>query len=148
MSDASVEVLIVRLDPELAVPVQAHAHDAGVDLRARVDVQLKPGERTMIPTGVAVAVPAGYAGLVQPRSGLAAKHGLGIVNSPGLIDAGYRGEINVIAINLDPSDPISIARGDRVAQLVIYPVPAVTWREVSELPSSERGEAGFGSSGT
>ena len=142
-----VEVLVQRLDDGLPLPEHAHPGDAGVDLRARVDVQLKPGERVMVPTGVAVAIPAGYAGLVQPRSGLAAKHGLGIVNSPGLIDAGYRGEINVIAINLDPTDPITIARGERLAQLVIYPVPAVTWREVNELPPSERGQAGFGSSG-
>jgi len=147
VSDASVEVLVLRLDPDLPAPAQAHAHDAGVDLRARLDVQLKPGERVMIPTGVAVAIPEGYAGLVQPRSGLAARSGLGIVNSPGLIDAGYRGEINVISINLDPFEPISIARGDRIAQLVIYPVPAVTWREVTELPGSERGDAGFGSTG-
>jgi len=148
MTNPPVEVLLQRLDPELAAPSQAHALDAGVDLRARVDLVLKPGERAMIPTGVAVAIPGGFAGLVQPRSGLAARSGLGIVNSPGLIDAGYRGEINVIAINLDPSDPIAIARGDRIAQLVIYPVPAVRWREVAELPASERGAAGFGSSGS
>jgi dUTP pyrophosphatase len=143
----NVEILVRRVDPGLPLPERAHAGDAGVDLRSTVDVVLKPGERAMVPTGVAVAIPEGYAGSVQPRSGLAAKHGIGIVNAPGLIDSGYRGEISVIAINLDPYEPFEIGRGDKIAQLVIYPVPAVAWREVDELPSSDRGSGGFGSSG-
>jgi dUTP pyrophosphatase len=108
---------------------------------------LEPGERAVIPTGIAVAIPEGYAGLVQPRSGLAARQGLGIVNSPGLIDAGYRGEIKVIAINLDPRETIKIARGEKIAQLVVYPAPRVTLREVSELSETARGGSGFGSTG-
>ena len=142
------EVPVQRLDPGLPVPEYAHPGDAGVDLRSTTDVTLKPGERAVISTGIAVAIPEGFAGSVQPRSGLAARHGLGIVNAPGLIDAGYRGEIKVIAINLDASDPVTIARGDKIAQLVIHPVPAVAWREVDELPASERGSSGFGSSGS
>lgn len=129
------------------MPEHAHPGDAGFDLRSAVDVTLAPGERATIPTGVAVAIPAGYAGLVQPRSGLAARHGLGIVNSPGLVDSGYRGEVKVIAINLDAQTPFEVRRGEKIAQLVIYPVPEVTLREVDELPPSERGSAGFGSTG-
>ena len=142
-----VEILVQRLDGELPLPERAHPGDAGVDLRATIELTLKPGERAVIPTGVAVAIPAGYAGLVQPRSGLAARHGVGVVNAPGLIDSGYRGEIKVIAINLDPDEPFEIRRGDKIAQLVIYPVPETAWREVDELPMSQRGAAGFGSSG-
>ena len=141
------EILIRRLDEGLPLPERAHPGDAGFDLRSAIDVTLKPGERVMIPTGIAVAIPSGFAGLVQPRSGLAARHGVGIVNSPGLIDAGYRGEIKVIAINLDPNEPFEVARGDKIAQLVIYPVPETTLREVPELPASDRGEGGFGSTG-
>lgn len=140
-----VELLVQRLDVELPLPERAHPGDAGVDLRSTVDLVLAPGERALVPTGIAVAIPPGYAGSVQPRSGLAARHGVGIVNAPGLIDAGYRGEVKVIAINLDPSEPFEVKRGDKIAQLVVYPVPTLTLREVEELPGSERGAAGFGS---
>jgi dUTP diphosphatase len=142
-----VEILVQRLDDGLPLPERAHAGDAGVDLRATIDLTLKPGERAIVPTGIAIAIPEGHAGLVQPRSGLAAKHGIGVVNAPGLIDSGYRGEIKVIAINLDPSDPFEIRRGDKIAQLVIYPVPETTWIAVDELPATERGDSGFGSTG-
>lgn len=142
-----VEILVQRIDEELPLPERAHPGDAGVDLRSTIELSLKPGERAVVPTGIAVAIPEGYAGLVQPRSGLAARHGVGVVNAPGLIDSGYRGEIKVIAINLDPDEPFEINRGDKIAQLVIYPVPEVAYREVSELPQSSRGAAGFGSSG-
>ena len=145
MSD--VEILIQRLDEGLPLPERAHAGDAGFDLRSTVDLVLAPGERGLVPTGVAVAIPVGFAGLVQPRSGLAARHGVSIVNTPGLIDSGYRGEIKVIAINLDPKEPFEIRRGDKIAQIVFYPVPETKLREVDELPDSERGEGGFGSSG-
>ena len=141
------EIPIRRLDEGLPLPERAHPGDAGFDLRSAIDVSLAPGERMVVPTGVAVAIPEGFAGLVQPRSGLAARHGIGVVNAPGLIDSGYRGEIKVIAINLDPTDPFEVHRGDKIAQLVIAPVPAVAWLEVEELPDSERGAAGFGSSG-
>jgi dUTP pyrophosphatase len=142
-----VEILVQRLDEGLPLPEHAHPGDAGVDLRSTIELTLKPGERAVVPTGIAVAIPEGYAGLVQPRSGLAARHGVGVVNAPGLIDAGYRGEIKVIAINLDPDEPFEVRRGDKIAQLVIYPVPLTAWREVEELPGSDRGVAGFGSTG-
>ena len=119
-----------------------------MDLRSAVDVVLAPGERCRIPTGIAVAIPDGHAGFVQPRCGLAARTGLGFVNSPGLIDSGYRGEIQVVAINLDRADPIEIRRGDKIAQLVILPVPQVALAEVEELPASDRGAGGFGSTGS
>ena len=141
-------VLIRRLDPRLPLPSYALAGDAGMDLRSAVDVVLKPGERGRVPTGVAVAIPDGYAGFVQPRSGLAARTGLGFVNSPGLIDSGYRGEIQVVAINLGAQDPIEIRRGDKIAQLVILPVRQATLAEVEALPSSDRGAGGFGSTGS
>jgi len=141
-------VLIRRLDPTLPLPSYALAGDAGMDLRSAVDVVLAPGERCRIPTGIAVAIPDGHAGFVQPRSGLAARTGLGFVNSPGLIDSGYRGEIQVVAINLDRRDPIDIRRGDKIAQLVILPVPKVALAEVEELPASDRGAGGFGSTGS
>ena len=141
------EILVRRLDDGLPLPERAHPGDAGFDLRSSVDLVLAPGERATIPTGIAVAIPDGFAGLVQPRSGLAARHGVGIVNAPGLIDAGYRGEIKVIAINLDPREPFEVHRGDKIAQLVIYPIPDAKLREVDELPGSERGGAGFGSTG-
>lgn len=143
-----VEILIQRLDDGLPLPERAHPGDAGFDLRSTVDLVLAPGERALVPTGVAVAIPLGYAGLVQPRSGLAARHGIGIVNAPGLIDSGYRGEIKVIAINLDRSQPFEVHRGDKIAQIVFYPVPETKLREVDELPESERGAGGFGSSGS
>lgn len=144
---SGVEILVQRLDAYLPLPERAHPGDAGVDLRSTIELSLKPGERAVVPTGIAVAIPAGYAALVQPRSGLAAKHGVSIVNGPGLIDSGYRGEIKVIAINLDPDEPFEIRRGDKIAQLVVYPVPETSWREVGELPDSDRGAAGFGSTG-
>jgi dUTP pyrophosphatase len=140
-------VQIVRLDSGMPMLSLARQGDAGVDLRATESVTLEPGERRMIPTGIAVAIPDGYAGFVQPRSGMAINRGLGLLNSPGLIDSGYRGEIKVIAINMD-SGRLEIARGDRIAQLVIMPVPPVTYEEVDRLPESDRGEAGFGSTGT
>lgn len=124
----------------------ARAGDAGVDLRATEAVTLQAGQRYLIPTGLAVAIPQGYAGFVQPRSGMAINKGLGVLNSPGLIDSGYRGELKVIAINMD-SEPVEIERGDRIAQLVILPVPAFIYEEVDVLPDSERGAGGFGSTG-
>jgi dUTP pyrophosphatase len=142
------KVLIRRLDPSLPLPSYALAGDAGMDLRAAVYAVLKPGERCRIPTGIALAIPDGYAGFVQPRSGLAALTGLSFVNSPGLIDSGYRGEIQVVAINLDWQEPIEIRRGDKIAQLVILPVPQATLTEVEALPASDRGDGGFGSTGS
>ena len=142
------ELLVTRLDPDLPLPSYAHPGDAGMDLRSAVDATLKPGERALIPTGIAVAIPEGFAGFVQPRSGLAANKGLGLLNSPGLIDSGYRGEIRVIAINLDPEEVIHVARGERIAQLVVLPIPRCTIVEVAELPESKRGPGGFGSTGT
>ncbi|MGI8574101.1 MAG: dUTP diphosphatase [Egibacteraceae bacterium] len=136
-----------RLDEGLPLPRYAHAGDAGLDLQARSDVTLEPGERAAVATGLAIALPAGYVGLVHPRSGLAARHGLSMVNAPGTVDAGYRGELTVLLINLDASEPISLARGDRIAQLVIQRVETVRPVEVTELPPSARGEGGFGSSG-
>jgi dUTP pyrophosphatase len=140
-------VQLVRLDPGMPMLGHARPGDAGVDLRATQAITLAPGERGLIPTGIAVAIPDGYAGFVQPRSGMAINKGLGLLNSPGLIDSGYRGEIKVIAINMD-SASLKIARGDRIAQLVILPVPPVTYEEVDRLPESDRGEGGFGSTGT
>lgn len=125
----------------------AHPGDAGVDLRATEGVKLQAGERGLVPTGLAVAIPEGFAGFVQPRSGMAIKKGLGVLNSPGLIDSGYRGELKVIVINLS-AGPLEIERGERIAQLVILPVPACSFEEVDELPGSERGAGGFGSTGT
>jgi dUTP pyrophosphatase len=144
---APVTVPIKRLDPGLPLPVYAHQGDAGVDLYATQDRTIAPFERALIGTGIAVAIPDGHAGFVQPRSGLALRHGLSFVNTPGLIDSRYRGEIKVIAINLDPSEPIEISRGDKIAQLVIQPVEHVTFAETDELDTTERGERGFGSSG-
>jgi dUTP pyrophosphatase len=129
------------------MPGRAHDGDAGADLRCAVAVRLDPGERALVPTGVAVAIPDGYAGLVAPRSGLAARLGLGVVNAPGVVDAGYRGEIKVILVN-HGSEPVSLERGERVAQLLVVPVAAVDFLEVDELPGSSRGEGGFGSTGT
>ena len=142
-----VEVLITRLDQDLPLPRYEHPGDAGLDLYARVDVSLAPGERALVPTGISLALPAGYAAFVHPRSGLAASRGLGMVNAPGVIDAGYRGELGVILINHDPSDSITLLRGDRIAQLVIQPVARAVLVEVSQLPGSHRGEGGFGSTG-
>ncbi|HVE76676.1 MAG TPA: dUTP diphosphatase [Actinomycetota bacterium] len=142
------EVAVKRLDPEVPLPRYAHDGDAGLDLFASEDVRLGPGQRAMVSTGIAVAIPAGHAGYVQPRSGLAAKHGIGLLNSPGLIDSGYRGEIKVILINLDSDSPVEIRKGDRIAQLVVLAVPQVMVIEASELPDSDRGEGGFGSTGS
>lgn len=136
-----------RLDPELPSPSQAHAGDAGWDLVAATPVRMEPGERTAVPTGLAVAIPQGHAGLVLPRSGHAARHGVGVVNGPGLIDSGYRGEITVLLIN-HGSEPVQFERGERIAQLVIVAVPTVIWDEVSALDHTARGQGGFGSSGS
>lgn len=144
---ARLSLPVRRLDPGLPLPAYAHPGDAGLDLRARREVTLGPGERTLVPTGVAVAVPDGHVGLVHPRSGLAARRGLGIVNAPGTIDAGYRGEVQVVVVNHDLRDPVTLRRGDRIAQLVVQPVADVAVTEVPELPSSPRGEGGFGSTG-
>ena len=140
-------LLVHRLDPDLPLPGFAHPGDAGLDLYARTDVTLAPGERALVPTGVAIALPAGYAAFVHPRSGLAAKHGVGVVNGPGTIDAGYRGEIGVILINLDGHQSVEFRRGDRIAQLVVQEVPHVELIEVSQLPGSARDTGGFGSTG-
>src|SRR5580704_9800474 len=142
-----VDVLIKRLDPELPLPVRSHAGDAGVDLVAAVDVELRPGERAMVPTGLAIALPDGYAAFVHPRSGLAAKHGVTLVNAPGTVDAGYRGEIKVTLLNTDRNRPVSFRRGDRIAQLVIQRVERAVFHEVTVLPGSSRGDGGFGSTG-
>jgi dUTP pyrophosphatase len=141
------QVSFTRLDSELPIPRQAHDGDAGFDLIAAVDVSLGPGEWAAVPTGVAVAIPDGFAGLVLPRSGHALRHGVGVVNAPGLIDSGYRGEVQVILIN-HGAVPVAFARGDRIAQLMITPVPNVRLVEVERLDASSRGEGGFGSSGT
>jgi dUTP pyrophosphatase len=141
-----IEVEIVRLRADARVPERAYAGDAGVDLAACEPVRLAPGERALVPTGLAVAIPEGYAGFVQPRSGLATRHGVTIVNSPGLIDSGYRGEIQVVLLNTDQEATFNAEAGERIAQLVILPVPEVALKEVEELPPSERDVRGFGSS--
>ncbi|TLM93866.1 MAG: dUTP diphosphatase [Actinobacteria bacterium] len=138
---------ILRLDPELPLPRYAHEGDAGLDLYAAEDATIDPGRRQLVGTGIAVAIPEGFAGFVQPRSGLAIRHGLSLVNTPGLIDSHYRGEIKVIAVNLDPSTPIEIRRGDKIAQLVIQRVERVELEEVDGLDQTARGEGGFGSTG-
>jgi len=143
----SVEVLIQRLDKDLPMPKYAKPGDAGIDLYSRIDFTLAPGERSLIPTGVAIALPPGFVALVHPRSGLALKHGISMVNTPGTIDAGYRGEIQVILINHDRTESASFKRGDRIAQMVIQKVEAAQLLEVTELPGSGRGVTGFGSSG-
>jgi dUTP diphosphatase len=141
------QLRVKRLDPGLPLPAYAHDGDAGLDLYAAEDVSLKPFRRALVSTGIAVAIPEGYAGFVQPRSGLAKRKGLSFVNTPGLIDAHYRGEIRVIAINLDPEETFTLSRGERIAQLVIQPVVRATVLEVQELDETLRGEGGFGSSG-
>ena len=147
MSSERINLPIMRLDHEVELPTYAYEGDAGLDLRSNEDVVLQPLERRLISTGLAIAIPEGYAGFVQPRSGMALKHGLSMANTPGLIDSHYRGELKVIAINLDPREPISIKRGDRIAQLVIQQVPVVSLVEVEELDETDRGTGGFGSSG-
>ena len=140
-------VPIKRLDPSVELPSYAYEGDAGLDLRSAEDVTLAPHERRLVSTGLAIAIPEGYAGFVQPRSGLALREGLSMANTPGLIDAHYRGELKVCAVNLDDSTPIRITRGERIAQLVIQRVPVVQLLEVEELDETDRGEGGFGSSG-
>lgn len=147
MIDNKVVLPIKRLDPTVELPRYAYDGDAGLDLRSNEDVTLAPFERRLVGTGLAVAIPEGYAGFVQPRSGLALREGLSMANTPGLIDAHYRGELKVCAINLDPSKSIHIERGERIAQLVIQQVPVVSLLEVDELDETDRGTGGFGSSG-
>lgn len=142
-----VDVLIRRLDPDVAVPQYAHPGDAGADLLTTVDVALAPGERAVVPTGISIALPAGYVAFVHPRSGLASAHGVSIVNAPGTVDAGYRGEIKVLLVNLDPSRPVLLRRGDRIAQLVFQRVEHAIFVEVERLPASGRGAGGYGSTG-
>ena len=142
-----VEIAVRRLDPDLPLPTYAHPGDAGADLRTTVDVSLEPGERALVPTGIAISLPEGYVALVHPRSGLAARYGLSIVNAPGTVDAGYRGEITVLLVNLDPSEPITLSRGDRVAQLVVQRFEHAVFVPVDDLPDSQRGAGGYGSTG-
>jgi dUTP pyrophosphatase len=141
-----IELPIRRLRPEAVVPERAYAGDAGVDLVACERVELAPGERAVVGTGLAVAIPEGFAGFVQPRSGLAARHGITIVNAPGLVDSGYRGEVRVVLLNTDRQEPFVVEPGMRIAQLVVLAVPEVELVEVEELPATERGVRGFGSS--
>lgn len=145
---AAIEVPIQLLDRDLEAPAYAYPGDAGLDLRSSVTIDLAPFERALVPVGVAVAIPRGYAGFVLPRSGSAIKHGLSLVNAPGLIDSDYRGEIQAVAINLDPNETLSIKRGDRIAQLVIMEVPSVSLSQTAELDETKRGAGGFGSSGS
>ena len=142
-----VEVLLQRLDPLLPAPDYAHPGDAGADLMTSVDVVLAPGQRQTVPTGVAIALPAGFAAFVHPRSGLAARSGLTVVNAPGTVDAGYRGEISVTLLNTDQSTPVHLRRGDRIAQLIVQRVSRARFVEVERLPGSARGAGGFGSTG-
>ncbi len=144
---SQLDVLITRLDPAAPLPGYARHGDAGADLCAAEDIDLAPGERAVVRTGIAIALPEGYAGFVHPRSGLAARHGITLVNAPGTIDAGYRGEIKVILLNTDLARTVSLRRGDRIAQLVVQRVENVTFREVPALPESARGDNGFGSTG-
>jgi len=148
MTQDRIQLAIKRLDPSVELPTYAYEGDAGLDLRANEDVVLQPFERKLVSTGLAIALPEGYAGFVQPRSGMALKRGLSMANTPGLIDARYRGELKVLAINLDAHTPIRIERGERIAQLVIQQVPIVELVEVDELDETSRGAGGFGSSGS
>ena len=141
------ELPVRRLDPGLPLPAYAHPGDAGADLCAAEDVELPPGGRATVGTGVAVAVPEGHAAFVHPRSGLASRHGITVVNAPGTVDAGYRGEVRVVLLNTDQREPFTVRRGDRIAQLVVQPVTSVRFLEVAELPATPRGEGGFGSTG-
>ena len=144
---SSVQVLITRLDPDLPLPRYAKGGDAGADIVSRIDITLAPGERALVPTGIAIALPDGYVALVHPRSGLAIKHGVTMVNAPGTVDAGYRGELQIILINHDRNEAVSFKRGDRIAQLVIQKVERAEFVEVHDLPGSGRGTGGFGSTG-
>jgi dUTP pyrophosphatase len=141
------ELPVHRLHPDLPLPAYAHPGDAGADLCAAEDVALPPGGRATVGTGLAVAVPDGFAAFVHPRSGLAARHGITVVNAPGTVDAGYRGEVRVVLLNTDRHEPFTVRRGDRIAQLVVQPVTRVRFLDVAELPPSPRGEGGFGSTG-
>ena len=142
-----VDVLIQRLDPGIPLPSHAHPGDAGLDLVTTRDATIEPGARALLPTGLAIALPPGHVAWVVPRSGLAVRHGVSLVNAPGTVDAGYRGEIQVIVVNHDAVDPVSFRRGDRIAQMIVQQVPTVRLHEVEQLPGSDRGEAGFGSTG-
>jgi dUTP pyrophosphatase len=142
-----VQISLLRLDPELPAPSYAHPGDAGADLSAAVEVTLQPGERALVPTGIALALPEGHVALVHPRSGLAARHGISIVNAPGTIDAGYRGEVKVCLVNTDTREPFTVRRGDRIAQLVVQRFETATFVEVADLPESVRGDGGYGSTG-
>lgn len=144
---APLEVLLTRLDPDVPVPAYAHPGDAGVDLVTTSDIRLAPGERTVVGTGIAIALPPGYAAFVHPRSGLAARVGLSIVNTPGTIDAGYRGELMICLINHDQREQVELRRFDRIAQLVVQRVEQVAFREVADLPEAQRGAGGYGSTG-
>lgn len=147
MAIDDVQIPIRRLDPDLPLPAYAHDDDAGADIYTREDVVLEPGERRLVPTGIAIALPEGYVGLVHPRSGLAFRSGLSIVNAPGTIDAGYRGEIKVCLVNLDHHKPIELRRGDRIAQLVVQRFATARFVATDDLPDSVRGEGGYGSTG-
>ncbi len=142
-----VDVPISRLDPGIPLPAYAHPGDAGADLHSTIAVRIEPGERQLVPTGISIALPEGYAAFVHPRSGLAARHGLSVVNTPGTIDSGYRGEIKVLLINHDLHEPVDLNRGDRIAQLVIQRVEHALFAEVETLPDSVRGDGGYGSTG-
>ncbi|HET8662843.1 MAG TPA: dUTP diphosphatase [Nocardioides sp.] len=147
MTESGLPVAVLRLDRDLPLPAYAHPGDAGADLMTAVDVTLAPGERALVPTGIAIAFPEGYVALVHPRSGLAARHGLSLVNTPGTIDAGYRGEIKVLLINHDLTETVELKRGDRIAQLVFQRVERAVLTEVEALPESVRGAGGYGSTG-
>lgn len=147
MTSQSIQVGFVRLDPELPVPRYAHPGDAGADLAIAEDCELAPGQRKVVGTGLAIVLPEGWAGFVHPRSGLAARSGLTIVNAPGTIDAGYRGEVKVCLLNTDQHTPIRLSRGDLVAQLIVQPVESVDFVELDALPASDRGAGGYGSTG-
>ena len=143
----NLQVLITRLDPSIPLPRYAKGGDAGADIVSRIDITLQPGERALVPTGISIALPDGYVALVHPRSGLAITHGVTMVNAPGTVDAGYRGELQCIMINHDPKEPITFHKGDRIAQLVIQKVERAQFIEVENLPGSGRGNGGFGSTG-
>ena len=147
MQEPTIDVLVTRIDPAAPLPTYAHTGDAGADLVATTDVLLGPGERAMVPTGISLALPEGYVGLVHPRSGLAARHGVTVLNAPGTVDAGYRGEIMVLLVNLDPRAAVQLSRGDRIAQLVVQQVERARFVEVERLPISTRGAGGYGSTG-
>jgi dUTP pyrophosphatase len=141
------ELPVRRLDPDLPLPAYAHPGDAGADLCAATEVVLPPGGRATVGTGIAIAVPDGYAAFVHPRSGLASRHGITLVNAPGTVDAGYRGEVKVVLLNTDPAEPFTVRRGDRIAQLVVQPVTRARFVDSDELPPTPRGDGGFGSTG-